>query len=313
MPSRVMILLIAIITLISAFSVYRYYNNNHPQDVSRSERISLLMSLNLTDRETAILFDDKYSYMAVNGSYNQTVLEFFSYWCLNQSLAEECLNAFKNVWEANNCLSKYYERPKRILFLIEHANATESEAEFFDREYSYLATGTEYNQTVLKFFNYWRVNNSLASLSLSILQDIEETNSYLSQIEGVNKNFLSKEDLTLILAIYTDKEEYSLTKGEELKLTVTLLSSKNLGDVNIEIFGFKSRHRGYVVNNKWIDPRGVLKIPVQRGFNSKTFSIDIPCSPCYGIQSGLNNLTCVIKYGNLSLSVTKSFLLKSES
>lgn len=313
MPSKVMLLLIVIVTLISAFSAYQYYKNHLSEDALRSERISLLMNLNLTNLETAILFDDKYSYMAVDGSYNQTVLEFFSYWCLNQSLAEECLNTFKNVWKANNCFSEYYRRSKRILFLIEYANATESEAESFDREYSYLAAGNEYNQTVLEFFNYWRVNSSLASLCLSILQDIKEANSYLSGLERVNTNFLSREDLKLILTVYTDKEEYVLTEDEDVKLTATLLSNKDLGDVTVEIFGFKSRYRGYIVNNKWIDPTGVLKIPVQRGFNSKTFNIDIPCSPCYGIQSGLNNLTCVVKYCNLSLSVTKSFLLKSGS
>ncbi|MEM1557024.1 MAG: hypothetical protein QXR44_00785 [Thermoproteota archaeon] len=312
MPSRIIIVIAIILALISAFSAYQYYNRT-AEDALRSKRISLLISLNLTDYKTVVSFDNKYNYLAIDNEYNRTVLEFFKYWCLNQSLAEEYLNTFKNIEEANDYLSEYYAKPKRLSFLIKHANATELEAMLFDKEYNYLATGNEYNRTVLEFFKYWRANSSLASLCLNILQDVKETNNYLSGLERAVINLFSGEDLSLILSVCTDKDEYLLTGDEKVRLTIILLSNRDLGDVAIDIFGFKSRYRGYVVNNKWIDPTGILKIPVRRGLNSKTFNIEVPCSPCYVIQSGLNNLTCVIKYNSLRLSVTKTFLLKSGS
>lgn len=250
-PPRIVLLIAAILASTSSFSTFQQYCNqtsffstceqycNRVAEYSlRFERISLLMSLNLTDYETAALFDDKYNYMADDGSYNRTVLEFF---------------------------------------------------------------------------NYWRANSSLASLCLNILQNIKDANRYLSGIEKAAINLFSREGLALVLSVYTDKEEYVLTGGEEVKLTICVLSNKYLGDVDIEIFGFKSPYRGYAVKNRNIDSTGVLKIIIRKGFNSETFSIGIPCSPCYGIQGGLNNLTCVIKYTNLSLSATKTFLLKSGS
>ncbi|MEM1547415.1 MAG: hypothetical protein QXN75_00095 [Thermoproteota archaeon] len=313
MPNKAIILIIAVIALISAFSTYQYYFNRTTEDTLRSERISLLMSLNLTDYETAILFDNKYSHLAINGNYNQTILEFFQYWCLNQSLAEECLNTLKNLKETNNYLSEYYTKPKRISFLIEHAGATELEAMMFDNEFNYLAMDSEYNHTVLEFFQYWRANSSLASFCLSILQNVKEANKYLSGLEKAVTNFFSGDDLTIILSIFTDKDEYVAKVDKNVNLTVLILSNKNLGNVAIDILGFKSRFNKYVVNNKWIFNTPVWQIPINRGLNTESISIDIPCSPCYGIQSGLNNLTCRIKYDNLSLSVTKTFMFKSGS
>jgi len=308
MPFKNMLLIVIVLVLISAFSAYQYYSYV-TQETLRSERISLLMGLNLTDRDTAILFDNKYNYMADDGSYNQTVLEFFSYWCVNQSLAEECLSTLKSIEKANYYLSEYYARSKRVLFLIEHAGATESQAMSFDMEYSYLAAGEEYNQSVLEFFNYWRLNSSLASNCLKILKNVDETNNYLSRIKNSAVRLFSEENLTLILSACTDKEEYTIGKDWKVNFTITVLSNKNLGEVNVDIFGFASPYKGYVVRNKWIDPSGVLKILVREGLNSKVFLIDIPCSPCYGLQSGYNSLTCVIKYAGLSLNVTKIFRL----
>ncbi|MBO3799787.1 MAG: hypothetical protein FGF52_01860 [Candidatus Brockarchaeota archaeon] len=313
MPNKAIILIIVIIALISAFSTYQYYFNRTGEDTSRSERISLLMSLNLTDYETAILFDNKYSHLAANGKYNTTVLEFFQYWCLNQSLAEEYLTIFKDLKEANACLSEYYEKPKRISFLIEHANATELEAIVFDNEFNYLAMGSEYNHTVLEFFQHWRTNSSLAFSCLSILQNIEEANKYLSGLEKAATNIFSRDDLTIILSIFTDKEEYVANVDKNVNLTILILSNKNLENVAIDISGFKNRFNKHVVNNKWIFNTQVWQVSVNRGLNTESINIDIPCSPCYGIQSGLNNLTCRIKYDNLSLSVTKTFMFKSGS
>lgn len=205
-------------------------------------------------------------------------------------------------------------KSRRISFLIKNANATKSEAELFDEEYSYLAQGKEYNQTVLNFFHYWRINSSLASTCLSILKDVSKTNIFLSEAEKVAINFISKDDLTLVLSLYTNKEEYIMNEDKTFDLKITVLSSKDLGEVIIEIFGFKSPYRGYVVKNKWINGTDVLKTTIQKGLNLKVFKdIDIPCSPCYGIKSGLNNITCVIKLNNLSLSTTRSFLFKSGS
>ncbi|MDW8034723.1 MAG: hypothetical protein RMI79_07345 [Nitrososphaerota archaeon] len=205
-------------------------------------------------------------------------------------------------------------RSKRTSFLIKYAGATESEAISFDREYSHLAQGTEYNQTILEFFYYWRMNSSLASACLRILKDVGRANSYLSRVKNTAVNFLSINNLTLVLSVHMDKEEYVINENKKLNLTIAIVSDRDLGEIGVEIFGFKSPYRGYVVKNKWINGTDALKIAVQKGLNLKTFSdIDIPCSPCYGIKSGLNNITCVIKFNNLSLSVTKTFLLKSGS
>jgi hypothetical protein len=312
MPLKTVVLIIVILVIASAFFVYQNYNRAS-EEALRSERVSLLMSLNLTDYETATLFDDKYNYLAGDGSYNQTVLEFFQYWCLNQSLAEEYFITFKNLEEANNGLSEYYARPKRISYLMEHANATWLEASMFDNEFKQLATGNEYNQTVLEFFQYWRANSSLASLSLRILQDVKKTNEYLSRLEKAVVNFFSGDNLTIILSMLTDKEEYVMGSDKYVNLTIIILSNKGLGNVAIEIFGFKSPIKGYVVNNKWVFNKQEWQIPVNEGLNLESFNIYIPCSPCYRISSGLNNLTFVMKYYSLSLSVTKTFILKSES
>jgi hypothetical protein len=149
----------------------------------------------------------------------------------------------------------------------------------------------------------------LAEACLEILETIEDANNYFSKLNSYASNYFSKDNLTLVLSVFTDRDEYLSSTGE-VNFTVIVLSNKDLGYVNITIFGFKSRYRGYIVNNKWIDPTGVLSIPVARGFNSRSFNIDIPCSPCYGVESGLNTLTCIIKYDGLNLNVTKTFLLK---
>ena len=316
MPLKTVVLIVVILVVASAFYAYQNYNRAS-EEALRSERVSLLTSLNLTDYETATLFDNKYNYLASDGSYNQTVLEFFRYWCLNQSLAEEYFTTFKNLEETNSRLSEYYTeyyaRPKRISYLMEHANTTELEATMFDNEFKYLATGNEYNQTVLEFFRYWRVNSSLASLSLSILQDVKGANNYLSKLEKAVVNFFSGDNLTIILSMFTDKEEYVIGGDKYVNLTIIILSSKNLGNVAIDVFGFKSPIKGYVVKNIWIFGTHVKQIPVNKGLNLESFPVEIPCSPCYRISSGLNNLTFVIKYGNLTLSVTKTFMLKSGS
>jgi hypothetical protein len=316
MPLKTVVLIIVILVIASAFFVYQNYNRAS-EEALRSERVSLLMSLNLTDYETATLFDDKYNYLAGDGNYNQTVLEFFRYWCLNQSLAEEYLVTFKNLEEANGHLSEYYTeyyaKPKRISCLIEHANATELEATMFDNEFKYLATGNEYNQTVLEFFRYWCANSSLASLSLSIIQDVKKTNNYLSKLEKAAVNFFSGDNLTVILSMSMDKEEYVIGGDKYFNLTIIILSSKNLDNVAVDVFGFKSPTKGYVVKNIWIFGTRVKQILVNKGLNLESFNADIPCSPCYGISSGLNNLTFIIKYDHLTLSVTKTFMLKSRS
>lgn len=63
--------------------------------------------VNTTDYTTASSFDEKYNYLAVNGKYNESVLEFFSYWCSNSSLADNIITILGNIREANTHLSKY--------------------------------------------------------------------------------------------------------------------------------------------------------------------------------------------------------------
>ncbi|MEM2929675.1 MAG: hypothetical protein QW797_02300 [Thermoproteota archaeon] len=286
-------LAIVIILIIAGYFGYQYYVEQR----LRSERISSLMKYaNTTDYDKASLFDEKYGYLASHGKYNQSVLDFFSHWLLNNSL------------DYDQYLREQ-RRFERIHSLMKHANTTDYNAALlFDDRYSYMANVNSYNQSVLEFFSYWLLDQSLAETCLEILETIEEANSYLSKLNSYATSYF-KDNLTLVLSVFTDRDEYLLSVGA-VNFTVIVLSNKDLGYVNITIFGFKSRYRGYVVNNKWIYPTGVLNILVARGFNSKSFNIDIPCSPCYGVESGLNNLTCVIKYGGLNLNATKAFLLK---
>lgn len=288
------LIIVIIILIIAGYFGYQYYAEQR----LRSERISSLMKYsNTTDYEKASLFDEKYSYLASDGKYNQSVLDFFLHWLANNSL------------DYTQYLREQ-QRFERINTLMKHANTTDYDsALLFDNKYSYMAGVNSYNQSVSEFFSHWLVNRSLAETCLEILESVENANKYLSKSNSYATSYYSKDDLTLVLSGFTDKDEYQLSKGE-VNFTIILLSSKNLGEVDIEIFGFKSRYRGYVVKNKWIDPSGVLSIHVTKGFNSKSFIIDVPCSPCYGVESGLNNLTCVIKYNSLNLNVTKTFLLK---
>ncbi len=287
-------LIIVIILIIAGYFGYKYYAEQR----SRSERISSLMKYaNTTDYVKASIFDEKYSYLASDGKYNQSVLSFFSHWLLNNSL------------DYSQYLREQ-QRFERISSLMEHVNMTDYDsALLFDNKYNYMADVNSYNQSVSEFFSYWLVNRSLAETCLEILGSVENANKYLSKLNSYATSYYSKDDLTLILSVFTDRDEYQLSNGD-VNFTIILLSSKNLGDVDIEIFGFKSRYRGYVVRNKWIDPSGVLRIHVAKGFNSKSFIIDVPCSPCYGVETGLNYLTCIIKYNSLNLNVTITFLLK---
>jgi len=206
--------------------------------------------------------------------------------------------------------AEYRSRSERISLLMKYANTTDYDRAFlFDEKYSHMANENAYNQSVLEFFSHWFLSQSLAETCLEILGTVGEANSYLSKLDSYVTSYCSKDNLTLVLSVSTDRDEYPLSTGE-VNFTVIILSNRDLGYVNIDIFGFKSRYRGYVVNNKWINNTSVLKIPVGKGFNSKSFSIEVPCSPCYGVASGLNNLTCVIKYNGLSLNVTKTFLLR---
>ena len=290
------IVTLAIVTILvtAGYFGYQYYAEQR----LRSERISSLMKYaNTTDYAKASLFDEKYGYLASDGEYNRSVLGFFSHWLLNNSL------------DYTQYLREQ-QRFERISFLMERVDAADyGSALLFDDKYSHMADGNSYNQSVLEFFSYWLVNRSLAETCLEIIGAVESANKYLSKLNSYTTSIYSQEDLTIVLSALTDREEYQLSKGE-VNFTIIVLSSQKLGRINIEIFGFKSRYRGYVVNNKWIDPSGVLQVNVEKGFNSKSFSIDIPCSPCYGISSGLNNLSCVVRYNTLSLNVTKTFVLK---
>lgn len=287
-------LAIVIILITAGYFGYQYYAEQR----LRSERVSSLMKYaNTTDYAKASLFDEKYSYLASDGKYNQSVLGFFSHWLLNNSL------------DYAQYLREQ-QRFERVHTLMKLANTTDYDsALLFDGKYSRMADGNSYNQSVSEFFSYWLVNRSLAETCLEIMGTVEGANKYLSQLNSYTTSLYSQEDLTVILSALTDREEYLLSKGE-VNFTIIVLSSQKLGSINIEIFGFKSRYRGYIMNNKWVDPSGVLQINVEKGFNSKSFVIDIPCSPCYGISSGLNNLSCVIRYNTLSLNVTKTFVLK---
>lgn len=287
-------LAILIILIIAGYLGYQYY----AEHLLRSERISSLMKYaNTTDYYKASLFDEKYSHLASDGKYNQSVLSFFLHWLANNSL------------DYTQYLREQ-QRFERIHTLMKHANTTDYDnALLFDNKYSYMANVNSYNQSVSEFFSHWLVNRSLAETCLEILGSVENANKYLSKSNSYVTSYYSRDDLTLVLSVFTDRDEYQLT-NDEVNFTIILLSSKNLGEVNIEIFGFKNRYGGYVVKNKWIDPSGVLSIHVTKGFSSKSFIINVPCSPCYLVESGRNTLTCVIKHNTLNLNVTKTFLLK---
>ena len=283
-----------IVLIIGGYFGYQFYAEHR----SRSERISSLMKYaNTTDYDKASLFDEKYSYLASDGKYNQSVLDFFLRWLSNNSL-----DYTQYLYER--------QRSERISSLMKYVDTSDyNKAFLFDEKYSHMANDNAYNQSVLEFFSYWLLNQSLAETCLEILGTVGEANNYLSKLDSYATSYCSKDNFTLVLSVSTDRDEYPLSIGE-VNFTVIILSNKDLGYVKIDIFGFKSRYGGYVVNNKWINNTSVLKIPVGKGFNSKSFSIDVPCSPCYGVASGLNSLTCVIKYNSLNLNVTKTFLLK---
>lgn len=199
---------------------------------------------------------------------------------------------------------------ERVSSLMKYANTTDyNKAFLFDSKYSHMSTKNSYNQSVLEFFSYWFLNQSLAETCLEILGSIEEANRYLSRLDAYVVNYGSKDNLTLVLSALTDKNEYSA--GDEINYTIIVLSNSDLGKVPITIFGFKNRYGAYKVDNKWIKGTNLIEINVKTGLNVESFSIDIPCSPCYGVDLGLHNLTCVIRYNGLNVNVTKILTLRS--
>ncbi|MEM2088946.1 MAG: hypothetical protein QXF52_09825 [Thermoproteota archaeon] len=202
-----------------------------------------------------------------------------------------------------------HSRSERISSLMEYVNTTDyTKASLFDEKYNYLAVEEKYNQSVLDFFSYWFLNQSLAETSLEILRSIDEANRYLSRLDVYVVNYGSKDNLTLVLSALTDKNEYSA--GDEINYTIIVLSNSDLGKVPITIFGFKNRYGAYKVDNKWIKGTSLIEINVKTGLNVESFSIDIPCSPCYGVDPGLHNLTCVIRYNGLNVNVTKYIVFR---
>jgi hypothetical protein len=192
---------------------------------------------------------------------------------------------------------------------MRYANITDyDKASSFDKKYTYLAINGGYNETVLEFFSYWCLNNTFADLSLEILGNVQDANRYLSRLNSYAVNYSSKDNLTLVLSALTDKNEYSA--GDKINYTIIVLSNGNLGRVPINIFGFKNRYGVYKVNNKWIKGTDVIEINVGRGLTMESCSIDIPCSPMYGVNPGLHNLTCVIRYNGLNVNVTKYLVLR---
>lgn len=293
-------LAVVIILIIAGYFGYQYYAEQR----LRSERISSLMKYaNITDYDKAFLFDEKYSYLASDGKYNQSVLDFFSHWLLNNSL------------DYSQYLREQ-QRFERIHFLMKHVNTTDYDsALFFDNKYSYMANLNIYNQSVSEFFSYWLLNRSLAETCLEILGSVENANKYLSKLKSYATSYYSKDDLKLVLSIFTDKDEYSTSADRVINFTIIILSNSDLGNIPIDIFGFKSSYKGYIVNNRWVItsnllPVDRLEVPVKKGLNINWFKIDIPCSPCYGVSLGLHNLTCAVKYNSLNLNVTKRLLLK---
>ncbi|MGQ9479494.1 MAG: hypothetical protein ACUVQ0_05740 [Thermoproteota archaeon] len=211
-------------------------------------------------------------------------------------------------------------RSERIISLMDYANITDVRiAELFDEKYGYMAVNGKYNLTLLEFFSHWLLNDTLADTCISILKDVQEVNRYLSSLESYAVNYGFRENLTLVLSARIDRREYY--DNDVIILTINVLSNKDLGRVPLDIFGFKSyyKHRGYIVNNKWIIvsnkmTEDSLEIQVNKGLNTVSFKVDVPsCSPCYGISSGLHNLTSVIRYNDMSISVMNNLILRSKS
>lgn len=235
--SVIVTIVIILLVIGGVFLGYQYYAR-YVKDCARSERVlSLARYVNTTDYSKAFLFHDKYSYLAINGKYNQNVLEFFSYWCVNTTLAEICLDIMGNIQNANEYLSKYH----------------------------------------LAAVNYIRSSN-----------------------------------LTLVLSLYTDKNEY--IGGENMNLTILILSDKPLGKVSANIYGFNSRYGGHYLVNRYINYTDMIEFNVLEKIFIKSFQIYVPsCSPCTGVYPGLHYIVCtiVIKNSNVSLTAVKHLMLKS--
>ncbi|MGQ9596183.1 MAG: hypothetical protein ACUVQY_02815 [Thermoproteota archaeon] len=262
--------------------------------------------VNTTDYTTASSFDEKYNYLAVNGKYNESILEFFSYWCSNSSLADYCLSVFKSVQETN----KYLLRMERILSLMKYLNATDyAKVSIFYDNYGHLIEG--HNQSVSEFFSYWCSNSSLADIIMSILGSFQEANSYICEYSSAAFSYSKVENTKIVLLLQTDDEEY--VQGEKMNLTIVILSSEPLGKILVNIFGFRTRYGGYYLTNRDFNYTGILEFNIMDKIFVKSFkNIYVPsCSPCTGVYPGIHTITCIIKYNNLSMHVTKSFMLKS--
>ncbi|MEM2940461.1 MAG: hypothetical protein QW304_02795 [Thermoproteota archaeon] len=67
--------------------------------------LSLMRCFNTTDYAKVSVFYDKYSYL-VTESCNESFSEFFSYWCLNNTLADLSLEILGSIQEVNQYLSR---------------------------------------------------------------------------------------------------------------------------------------------------------------------------------------------------------------
>ncbi|MBO3809172.1 MAG: hypothetical protein FGF50_06205 [Candidatus Brockarchaeota archaeon] len=204
-------------------------------------------------------------------------------------------------------------RSERIFSLMKHVNTMDSsKASSFDDKYNYLTVNGKYNQSVLEFFSYWCLNTTRAEIYLDVLGSIQNANEYLSRYCSAAINYIKMSNLTLVLSLYIDKDEY--VGGENMNLTILILSSEPLGRVSADIRGFNNRYGGHYLVNRYINHTGIIEFDVFEKAFVKSFQIYVPsCSPCTGVYPGLHYIVCTIaiKNSNISLSTVKCFTLKS--